>query len=121
MALSLILWYREILLLCTILKFFLLKGASTGDLFINQLVRQSSSTSADALFERMVFWPLDGVPIPNEACLTEIDSDRYPTIEQFSVVCSLLGDLSIKLDDDAEKLLSTWSYQLRLSGMVTAE
>ena len=80
------------------------------------MVRQSSSTSADALFERLIYWPLDGIPIPNEACLPEIDHDRYPSIEQLSVICAMLGDLTVSLDDNAEQLLSVWSYELRLAG-----
>lgn len=93
-----------------------MQGASTGDLFINQLVRQSSSSSADALFERMIYWPLDGVPIPDEACLLEIDFDRYPSIEQFSVICGYLADLSVAVGKDAEQLLSSWSFDMRLAG-----
>jgi hypothetical protein len=93
-----------------------LQGASTGDLFVNQLIRQSSCSSADALFERMIYWPLDGVPIPDEACLSKIDFNRYPSIEQLSVICGHLADLSVLLEKDAELLLSGWSYDMRLAG-----
>lgn len=93
-----------------------MQGASTGDLFINQLIRQSSSASADALFERMIFWPLDGVPIPDEICLPEIDSDRYPSIEQFSIISGHLADLVITLDNEAEQLLSSWSFEIKVAG-----
>ena len=64
----------------------------------------------------MVYWPLDGVPIRNEECLAEIDFDRFPSPDQFSIICVLLGDLSITLGEDAEKCLSDWSYDLRVKG-----
>lgn len=68
------------------------------------------SKSADALFERIIYWPLDGAPIRNEDCLAEIDYDRYPSIEQFSIICALLGDLNISLNADAEKRLEGSEY-----------
>ena len=49
-------------------------------------------------------------PIRNEECLVEIDYDRYPSIEQFSIICALLVDLNISLNADAEKRLEGSEY-----------
>ncbi|CAK9189220.1 unnamed protein product [Sphagnum troendelagicum] len=90
-------------------------GAGTGDLFVSQLARQATSSTCDALFERILIWPLDGKPIPNEACLKQIDFMQYPSLEQFGIISAFFGDLELKPDDETDKRLADWSFNMRLA------
>ncbi|CAF1090123.1 unnamed protein product [Didymodactylos carnosus] len=81
---------------------------STGDLFSSQLARQASS-------ERLLLWPLDGEPIPNEQCISEIDRQRFPPIEQFTLVSCYFGDIRIEASNEANDLLTHAAYEFRVA------
>ncbi|CAF1173603.1 unnamed protein product [Rotaria sordida] len=90
-------------------------GASTGDLVAAELVRQTASLSADALFERFLLWPLDGEPIPNEKCITSIDYSQFCSLEQFSVLCGFFADFILELEPDGKQILADQAYEFRIT------
>ncbi|CAF4233459.1 unnamed protein product, partial [Rotaria sordida] len=90
-------------------------GASTGDLVAAELVRQTASLSADALFERFLLWPLDGEPIPNEKCITSIDYSQFCSLEQFSVLCRFFADLILELEPNGKQILADQAYEFRIT------
>ncbi|CAF1429950.1 unnamed protein product [Adineta ricciae] len=89
------------------------EGASTGELIISQLGRIASHQMADALFERIILFPLEGDPIANENCLPEIDSSRYPSLEQFGMICGFLSDVKLRLNDNADVELARLTFDMK--------
>ncbi len=73
--------------------------------------------ATDALFERFILWSIDGTPIPNENCITSIDFSRYPSLEQFGVLCGFLKDLFLDLEAEGKSILAEQSFGFRVAGM----
>ncbi|CAF1481034.1 unnamed protein product [Adineta steineri] len=92
-------------------------GASTGDLIASELVRQAASLSADQLFERFIFWPVDGEPIRNDQCITSIDFYEYCSLEQFSIFCGFFVDLILDIELDGKTILADQAFEFRVAGM----
>ena len=70
---------------------------------------------ADAFFERIALFPIEGDPIANEDCLPEIDTTRYPSLDQFGVICGFLGDIKLKLDEEGGTDLARLAHEMKLS------
>lgn len=85
----------------------------SGDLIIAALMRQSSGSMADALFERTILWPLDGDTILTGSCATNIDNSKHMTIEQFAIVISFIENTNIYFDEDANKRMIDWCDDLK--------
>lgn len=68
---------------------------------------------ADALFERITLFPLEGDPIANEDCLPEIDFTRYPSLEQFGIVCGFLSDVKLRLDMNGDSELARLTLEMK--------
>ena len=68
---------------------------------------------ADALFERITLFPLEGDPIANEDCLPEIDSTRFPSLDQFGVICGFLSDVKLRLDENADAELARLTLEMK--------
>ena len=81
-----------------------------------ELVRQAASLAADALFERFVLWPMSGQPIPNEKCILSVDYSRYPSLQQFGVLCGFLNDQTLALDGEGKEILAEEAFNFRLAG-----
>jgi hypothetical protein len=82
-------------------------------LIIAALMRQASGSMADALFERTIIWPLDGHVIPTASCVTDIDSSRYMSIEQFAVVISFIENINLYFDKTSNEKMITWCDDLK--------
>ena len=95
------------------IAFLLIQGASTGELIISQLGRIASHQMADVLFERITLFPLEGDPIANDDCLPEIDLSRYPTMEQFGMICGFLMDVKLKLDGNGDFELARLTHEMK--------
>ena len=89
------------------------QGASTGELIVSQLGRIASRHMADAFFERITLFPLEGDPIANDDCLPEIDSTRFPSLEQFGTICGFLGDIRLRLDDTGGQELARSTLEMK--------
>ncbi|CAF4006891.1 unnamed protein product [Adineta steineri] len=96
-------------------------GASTGDLIASELVRQAASLSADQLFERFIFWPVDGEPIRNDQCITSIDFYEYCSLEQFSIFCGFFADLILDIELDGKTILADQAFEFRVAGKESAD
>ena len=68
---------------------------------------------ADAFFERLTFFQLEGDPIANEDCIPEIDTNRYPSLEQFGVICGFLSDLKLELDDEGDGDVARLTFEMK--------
>jgi hypothetical protein len=90
------------------------KGAVSGDLIIAALMRQASGTMADALYERTIIWPLDGDVIPTTSCITDINSAKYMSLEQFAVVISFIENINLHFHTDANETMITWCDNLKM-------
>jgi hypothetical protein len=90
-----------------------LQGAASGDLIIAALTRQASGTMADALFERTIIWPLDGDVILTSSCVSEIDTSKYMSIEQFAIVTSFIENIDLYFEKDANERMITWCDELK--------
>ena len=107
------------LTICIIQRFCdlydVLQGASTGELIVSQLGRIANRQMADAFFERITLFPMEGDPIPNEDCLSNIDTNQFPSIEQFGVICGFLGDVKLQLDDEGGADLARLLFEMKKS------
>ena len=70
---------------------------------------------ADAFFERITLFPMEGDPIPNEDCLSNIDKNQFPSLEQFGVICRFFGDVKLQLDDEGGADLARLSFEMKKS------
>lgn len=68
---------------------------------------------ADALFERITLFPLEGDPIANENCLPEIDFTRYPSLEQFGMICGYFSDVKLKLDGNSDIEIARLTLEMK--------
>ncbi|CAF4079659.1 unnamed protein product [Adineta steineri] len=96
-------------------------GASTGDLIAAELVRQAASLPADQLFERFIFWPVDGEPIRNDQCITSIDFYQYCSLEQISIFCGFFADLILNIKLDGKSILADQAFEFRVAGKESAD
>ena len=82
-------------------------------MIVSQLGRIAGHQMADAFFERITLFPLGSDPIPNEDCLPEIDTSRFPTLEQFGVICGFLGDVKLKLDESSDTNIAQLTLDMK--------
>lgn len=68
---------------------------------------------ADAFFERITLFPVEGDPIANEECLPEIDSSRYPSLDLFGIICGFLGDIKLELDENGGAELAELTFEMK--------
>ena len=70
---------------------------------------------ADAFFERITLFPMEGDPIPNEDCLSNIDKNQFPSLEPFGVICGFFGEVKLQLDDEGGADLARLSFEMKKS------
>ncbi|CAF1683434.1 unnamed protein product, partial [Rotaria magnacalcarata] len=88
-------------------------GAVSGDLIIGALMRQAAGSMADALYERTILWPLDGDIIPTASCITDLDSSKYMSLEQFAMVLSFIENIDLYFDENANEQMIKWCDNLK--------
>jgi hypothetical protein len=85
----------------------------SGDLLITALTRQASGSMADALLERTILWPLDGVVIPTSSCASTIDNKKLMSIKQFAIVMSFIENITIYFAREANEKMIIWCDDLK--------
>jgi hypothetical protein len=67
----------------------------------------------DALFERFIIWTLSGSLIKTSHCLKSVDYHRYPTLQQFSIICSFVENTTLDFEEAAEKTITDWADDVK--------
>ena len=67
----------------------------------------------DALFERFIIWTLGGNLIKTADCLELVDHIRYPTLQQFAIICSFMENTNFNFDDDAGMVITEWADEVK--------
>ena len=67
----------------------------------------------DALFERFIIWTLSGNLIKTADCLKSVDHSRYPTLQQFSIICSYVENTTFDFEEDAGKIITVWADEVK--------
>ena len=67
----------------------------------------------DALFARFIISALPGNLIKTSDCLKSVDHSRYPTLPQFSIICSYIEDTTLDFEEDAEKTITDWADEVK--------
>ncbi|CAF1027670.1 unnamed protein product [Rotaria magnacalcarata] len=84
-------------------------------------MRQAAGSMADALYERTILWPLDGDIIPTASCITDLDSSKYMSLEQFAMVLSFIESIDLYFDENANEQMIKWCDNLKRQSATTIE
>jgi hypothetical protein len=95
----------------------LIQGCSTGDIISNMVIRMKSGACFDPAIGRFLFWPLDGPVIPDRLFYRSVDTDNYPSMEQFVVALSFIENVTFSFEQEAIEEVVKWGNSCKQKSM----